>query len=78
MNMTTATTEIQNVFAAYKAKTPADTQLLRALQKGKLYELYVLAKLVENLAQRGFKLAFQGQVPSGMWLEFGVAHSPVT
>jgi hypothetical protein len=61
MNKATAATEIQKVFAAYKAQTPADTRLLNALKKGKLYELYVLAKLVENLAKRGFVLAFQGK-----------------
>ncbi len=61
MNKTAATAEIQKVFAAYKAKTPGDMRLLNALKKGKLYELYVLAKLVENLAKRGFLLAFQGK-----------------
>lgn len=53
--------EIQRVFAAYRAKQPDDRQLLAALKDGKLYELFVLSKVVTDLASRGFSLTF---VPS--------------
>jgi hypothetical protein len=61
MKKTAAVAEIKKVFAMYGAQTPGDKQLLRALKKGKLYELYVLARVVEDLAGRGFKIAFHGR-----------------
>jgi hypothetical protein len=62
MNRNQAITEIQKIFAKYKSLTPADQRLLKALKsrKGKLYELYVLAKLVVDLRKRGFKIFFKG------------------
>lgn len=62
MNRNQAIADIQKIFSTYKALTPADQRLLKALkrQKGKLYELYVLAKLVANLRKRGFKIFFKG------------------
>lgn len=56
-----ATKEIQRVFTAYRAKQPGDRKLLAALKDGKLYELFVLSKVVTDLTSRGFRLTF---VPS--------------
>lgn len=53
--------EIRQVFAAYRAKQPGDRKLLAALKDGKLYELFVLSKVVTDLNNRGFNLNF---VPS--------------
>lgn len=53
--------QIQRVFAAYRAKQPKDRRMLAALKDGKLYELFVLSKIVTDLAGRGFGLTF---VPS--------------
>lgn len=53
--------EIQRVFAAYRSKQPGDRKLLAALKDGKLYELFVLSKIVTDLTSRGFNLTF---VPS--------------
>ncbi|MBB3937989.1 hypothetical protein [Aureimonas phyllosphaerae] len=56
-----ATKKIQRVFNAYRAKQPGDRKLLAALKEGKLYELFVLSKVVTDLTSRGFSLTF---VPS--------------
>lgn len=53
--------EIRRVFAAYRAKQPRDRKLLAALKDGKLYELFVLSRVVTDLTSRGFNLTF---VPS--------------
>ena len=61
MDSAAAQAEILSIFAAYKARTASDAATIAALAKGKLYELYVLAHLVENLAARGFKMHFKGK-----------------
>jgi hypothetical protein len=55
-----AIAEIRRVFSRYKKAQPGDKNLLGALKDGKLYELYVLSCLVEDLTRRGFSLAFSG------------------
>src|ERR1700730_2938868 len=60
MDRAAAINEITNIFAAYKTIQPADMQLLQALKDGKLYELYVLSHVVEDLCTRGFHLTFVG------------------
>ena len=60
MDEAIAKAEILNVFATYKARTAADAATVAALIKGKLYELYVLAQLVQDLTKRGFHLTFKG------------------
>jgi hypothetical protein len=61
MDRAAAIKRIQSIFAAYKARQPTDRQLLKALKNGKLYELYVLSQVIQELATRGFKLTFKGQ-----------------
>ena len=60
MNITHAIQRIRAVFSQYKALRPSDSTHLQALGKGKIYELYVLSKLVGNLANRGCWLSFTG------------------
>jgi len=60
MDRAQAIAEIEAIFGQYKTLVPADQALLQALDKGKLYELYVLAELVDHLAQRGFVFVFVG------------------
>lgn len=60
MDRTEAIKEIDAIFATYKTLSPSDTRLLTALTNGKLYELYVLSHVVENLRLRGFHLVFKG------------------
>jgi hypothetical protein len=60
MDKKAAIKEIKNIFAGYKALTPKDSKVLKVLTDGKLYELFVLAHLIESLRMRGFTLAFKG------------------
>jgi hypothetical protein len=60
MDRVAAISEIKNVFSTYKKLQAVDTQILKALKDGKLYELYVLSFVVENLSKRGFALTFKG------------------
>jgi len=53
--------DIQRVFAAYRSKQSRDRKLLATLMDGKLYELFVLSRVVTDLNNRGFNLTF---VPS--------------
>jgi hypothetical protein len=56
-----AEAQIKSLFAKYKgAYSGADAQLVKALTDGKLYELFVLADVVEALDQRGCRLSFVG------------------
>ena len=61
MHKTEAIDRIEAIFAQYKSLRPSDNNHLNALSKGKLYELYVLSRLVKNLSGRGFHLAFRHQ-----------------
>jgi hypothetical protein len=60
MDRTQAIADIGAVFGAYKSLMPSDTQLLQALKGGKLYELYVLSEVIDELAGRGFRISFIG------------------
>ena len=60
MNKTHAIHRIEAVFSRYKTLRSKDSAHLQALNKGKLYELYVLSELVLNLTSRGCQLAFSG------------------
>ena len=53
--------EVKNIFSGYKKLQPTDKLILKALNDGKLYELYVLSLVVEDLANRGFTLVFKGK-----------------
>jgi hypothetical protein len=67
MNRANADTEIQRIFSAYRTLTTADKNLLRTLNDGKLYELYVLSRVVEELDGRGFTLTFSGTTLKFKW-----------
>jgi hypothetical protein len=60
MDKVAAIAEIKKIFSAYKALQPKDRQLLKALGDGKLYELYVLSRVIQDLATRGFICTFIG------------------
>lgn len=60
MDRNSAIADIQALFASYRAALPTDLALLQALSNGKLYELFVLADLVEDLTKRWFTLSFVG------------------
>ncbi|WP_137114056.1 hypothetical protein [Mesorhizobium sp. GR13] len=60
MNRAQAEAEIKNIFSGYRAAQPGDAALLQCLSDGKLYELFVLSHVVEDLANRGFTLRFIG------------------
>lgn len=68
MNRAQATQQIQQIFANYNKLQPADSALLQQLNDGKLYELFVLSHVVENLVQRGYHLNFKpnAQHPSAL------------
>ena len=56
MNKGQAIAEIESIFRRYRTLTPSDGNILDALDQGKLYELYVLSELLDNLQQRGFRM----------------------
>ena len=53
-----ATDEICQIFKEIKSLTQTDKDHLDTLRQGKLFELYVLAKLVEDLKSRGCQIKF--------------------
>lgn len=65
--------EIRRVFAGYRAKQPGDRKLLAALKDGKLYELFVLSKVVTSLTSRGFNLTFVPSKAAPTTLKFKAA-----
>lgn len=56
----TAVAAIEALFSTYKTLEANDSAHLQGLDKGKLYELYVLSELVCDLKSRGCKLWFKG------------------
>ena len=62
--------DIQRVFAAYRAKQPSDRTMLAALKDGKLYELFVLSKVLTDLSGRGFGLTFVPSAAAPTTLKF--------
>jgi hypothetical protein len=61
MNKAQAIADIQAIFGAYKSVSGRATARLRKLRKGKLYELWVLSQVVQDLHARGFTLFFRGR-----------------
>ena len=51
---------IEAAFSSYKKLEEKDAAHMQALNKGKLYELYVLSELVLHLRRRGCRLIFRG------------------
>ena len=60
MDARTAQKEIETVFSKYRTITTADRHHIHAQTAGKLYELWVLASLIEEITARGYSVAFQG------------------
>lgn len=60
MNRQAAVSNIQSIFSKYKTIGTRDIQLLQAMTDGKLYELFVLSHVLEDLRKRGFALSFVG------------------
>ena len=60
MDKIEAIEKIKALFSAYKTIEEADITRLQALNKGKLYELYVLSELIRYLTRRKCKVLFQG------------------
>ena len=61
MDKTRAINAVMSIFGRYRRLIPTDQRLLSALNQGKLYELYVLSKLLLDLRRRGFLLHLFGQ-----------------
>jgi hypothetical protein len=60
MDKATAIAEIEAIFGSYTSVMPSDSAHLNALNNGKLYELYVLSELIQELDGRGFRIFFHG------------------
>lgn len=61
MNKSQAVADIKAVFGAYTAISGRANARLRKLKSGKLYELWVLSEVVQDLRARGFSLVFKGR-----------------
>lgn len=57
MDRVKAENEIVKIFGKYKNITKTDAKFLSGLVDGKLYEFYVLSRVLTNLRQRGFHVA---------------------
>ncbi|SKB98328.1 hypothetical protein SAMN06295920_110135 [Rhizorhabdus histidinilytica] len=60
MDLDQAEQDVEAMFAAYAASIPADPSELATMKDGKLYELFVLAKLIDDLYSRGCIINFSG------------------
>jgi hypothetical protein len=60
MNKSAAQKAIKSVFKKYSGIRTSHLSVLKALSSGKLYELYVLGRVLEELRHRGFKITFVG------------------
>jgi hypothetical protein len=61
INRAAAETAIKNIFAQYKSQiTTASAGVMQALNDGKLYELFVLSEVVDDLSKRGCIVSFVG------------------
>ena len=58
MDRETVENEIVSIFQKYKEIIKIDTDFLSGLVEGKLYEFYVLSKVLTDLCQRQFQVAF--------------------
>lgn len=66
MDRNEAQKQIESIFARYRKAASGQSSrqqraLMRALSLGKLYELFVLAHLLERLQKRGFSINFKGK-----------------
>jgi hypothetical protein len=61
MDKQSAQNAIISIIGAYKAVRSTDRRLIKALTDGKLYELYVLSRVVQELRRRGFQIRFVGK-----------------
>ncbi|MGB4065248.1 MAG: hypothetical protein WBK19_15600 [Azonexus sp.] len=70
MNRNSAAQRIRQIFANYISLRQADSNLVQALNDGKLYELFVLSHVIDDLRRRGFTLIFQPNVRHPSALQF--------
>lgn len=56
LNMDDAFEEIRSIFETIRPLTTRDDTYVRTLKQGKLYELYVLSQLLEELKRRDFSI----------------------
>lgn len=62
MNVSQAKKTIELIFSAYRTLTSADRNQIDILTEGKLYELWVLSRLIEEINSWGYKITFKGSV----------------
>lgn len=60
LNRPAATSVIDRVFALFLMSTSTHHPDLDSMSNGKLYELYVLSELIDEIANRGFQIEFMG------------------
>lgn len=60
MDKSAAEAAIKALFSSYKSVRGSHLGILKALSSGKLYELFVLARVVRELNRRGFLIKFVG------------------
>ena len=60
MNKARAIREIESVLASLRTLSGQDRRHLHSRNQGKLYELYILARLLRHLRRRGFRLRHVG------------------
>jgi hypothetical protein len=61
MKKSVAQKAIKSLFKKYKGIRTSHLDVLKVLTTGKLYELYVLARVLEQLQHRGFRIRFVGK-----------------
>src|ERR1700731_4662346 len=54
----TAIAKIQQIFKSYLTLQPKHRTYLKSLNDGKLYELFALSHVVQELTRRGYRLKF--------------------
>jgi len=60
MDRKAAEAEIKSVFSNYKIVTASDDKTLKSMTNGKVYELFVLAEIIERLDSNGYQMNFVG------------------
>jgi hypothetical protein len=60
MKKSVAQKAIKSAFKKYKGIRTSHLDVLKVLSSGKLYELYVLARVLDQLRHRGFRIRFVG------------------
>ena len=61
----------------YEAKRDHLHKLLSSLKEASKY-IFITEQIVDEVRRNQVRIFTDQAVPSGMWLEFGVARSPVT